>query len=75
MAGPTITDNISIRLTHEIDEAGEYNAFRSIDVDIMLHQEKIGCISAVLVNRVRQSQMGIFTALWTNIVEKFSGSP
>jgi hypothetical protein len=46
-----IADYISLKLTHFIDKNGEYNAFTSVEVDIMLNERKIGHITATLVDR------------------------
>eukprot|EP00579_Thalassiosira_antarctica_P000891 CAMPEP_0201876714 /NCGR_PEP_ID=MMETSP0902-20130614/8328_1 /ASSEMBLY_ACC=CAM_ASM_000551 /TAXON_ID=420261 /ORGANISM="Thalassiosira antarctica, Strain CCMP982" /LENGTH=466 /DNA_ID=CAMNT_0048404017 /DNA_START=38 /DNA_END=1436 /DNA_ORIENTATION=+ len=46
-------NDVTIHLRHELDERGEYNAFTSVIVDILVRGEKAGAISSVIVNRQR----------------------
>lgn len=44
-------DDVSVRLRHETDEDGEYGAFTSVDVDILVRGSKVGRITGTIVNR------------------------
>jgi hypothetical protein len=61
-------DSISLKLTHCIDENGEYKAFTSVAVDIVLDQHKIGHISATLVDRQLIPKDDFFSAM-----DRYSG--
>lgn len=44
-------NDVSIKLSHEIDERGEYNAFTLLSVDILVRGQNAGSVTAVVVNR------------------------
>jgi len=51
MTAPTA--GVSLRLTHSIDEDGEYDAFTNVKADILMNTKKIGSIEAVIIDRQR----------------------
>lgn len=56
-------DDVSIRLKHELDESGEYQAFTSITVDILVRGTKAGTISGTVVNRQRIPERHFLSAM------------
>jgi len=47
------TAGVSLRLTHSIDENGEFDAFTKVNADIFMDQKKIGSINATIIDRQR----------------------
>ena len=55
--------DVTIQLRHEIDEAGEYNAFTSVTCDILVRGTKAGKISGTRVDRQKLPERYFLSAM------------
>ena len=56
-------EGVTIRLTSQLDEDGEYDAFTSISVDVNVNNQHAGTISGTIINRRRIPERMFLSAM------------